>query len=579
MVPATIPICVLGGRRPALPALFWLEPGPTWCFSDSGGTTPSVDGGVVTLWKDRSGNGNHILTDGSATLRRAGGAWWVDSGSGGLPFQGGGNPFTGLTSGEILAVVRNTTDTPSSMEGWTFGTGFGPWYPFGGTEIDESFGTSTRRSVTIPGFDATLAHLFGIAASASEYTLRMDGVRKIAETSNTVAWASAANLSRTFISGVPARRLGVALGYSPVASETNRRKSSVYAQTGWSTPALPPSGLSLVLPQSTRTWQRVKVSRNRAVPVTGTNYSDSTRTIEAAATGTAWDGTVYDGTSWHTVQSGVTSGSTFSGTITLQEGQYTLAVRFAEDHTQTVTRVLVSVGPRIGVDGQSNSRGAYTSYQTVPGGLPAVPTLFDKSQRWRVLADPAFADVATYPVIDDQASSTNGSIWPLVAGLAITARNAPIEIVALALGGHGYTDPQPGASHTDTSTISGAINKQVQDSGDTIEVMFAWMGESDDGLSAGAMQTKVTTWADAIAADFGCKAVIVSPLQVCPAMSGEAAINAGLAAAVAADPTNIVGTVGFGDLTADDGGFHLNTNAHATLAAGRVWTALAAVLA
>lgn len=65
----------------ALPSLaLWLTAGPTWCFSDAGGTVPCVDTDPVQVWKDRSGNAYNLLqaTSGNRpTLRLVSGAWVV----------------------------------------------------------------------------------------------------------------------------------------------------------------------------------------------------------------------------------------------------------------------------------------------------------------------------------------------------------------------------------------------------------------------------------------------------------------------------------------------------------------------
>jgi hypothetical protein len=57
----------------------WLQAGPTWCFSDDAGTTPSTDGGVVAVWKDRSGNARNFVqaTGAARPLLVLSGATWV----------------------------------------------------------------------------------------------------------------------------------------------------------------------------------------------------------------------------------------------------------------------------------------------------------------------------------------------------------------------------------------------------------------------------------------------------------------------------------------------------------------------
>lgn len=56
----------------------WLTAGPTWCFSDAGGSVPCANGDAIYVWKDRSGNAHDVSQPTSGqrpTLVLSGGLW------------------------------------------------------------------------------------------------------------------------------------------------------------------------------------------------------------------------------------------------------------------------------------------------------------------------------------------------------------------------------------------------------------------------------------------------------------------------------------------------------------------------
>ena len=60
----------------------WLTAGPTWCFSDAGGTVPCANGDTVKVWKDQSSNAHHLNTaslgfSAFPTMTFSGGQWRV----------------------------------------------------------------------------------------------------------------------------------------------------------------------------------------------------------------------------------------------------------------------------------------------------------------------------------------------------------------------------------------------------------------------------------------------------------------------------------------------------------------------
>lgn len=84
----------------SLPSIaLWCTPAPTWCFTDSAGTSPCGDGDLIRRWNDRSGNARNLLQGTSAnrpTLVSVGGGKWV------AQFDGV-NDFMQVTFGVTLA--------------------------------------------------------------------------------------------------------------------------------------------------------------------------------------------------------------------------------------------------------------------------------------------------------------------------------------------------------------------------------------------------------------------------------------------------------------------------------------------
>ena len=93
----------------------WFTAGPSWCFTDAGGTVPCGDGDPVRVWKDRSGNARDLsqATSGNRpVLRSVSGRWWVQ-------FDGvdDGLELSGFAPGSAatIAIAHNTTGDGSFL--------------------------------------------------------------------------------------------------------------------------------------------------------------------------------------------------------------------------------------------------------------------------------------------------------------------------------------------------------------------------------------------------------------------------------------------------------------------------------
>ena len=82
----------------------WYTAGPTWCFSDAGGTVPCNVGDAVQVWKDRTGvfNVSQATAAARPTLQQVSGRYFVQ--------------FDGVND-ELAAAHRWT----AAVDNWSFG--------------------------------------------------------------------------------------------------------------------------------------------------------------------------------------------------------------------------------------------------------------------------------------------------------------------------------------------------------------------------------------------------------------------------------------------------------------------------
>lgn len=151
----------------------WFTAGPSWCFTDAGGTVPCGDGDPVRVWKDRSGNARDLsqATSGNRpTLRNNAGAWEVRQDGVDDYFDWGGagasNAWTLFFKG-MAATVRD----PAAIF-------IGP-YPSFRTQINGIIPTITdggtfNDQATVPITEAVLSLLM-FQATGTQSVFRLNG--------------------------------------------------------------------------------------------------------------------------------------------------------------------------------------------------------------------------------------------------------------------------------------------------------------------------------------------------------------------------------------------------------------------
>lgn len=160
----------------------WLEAGPTWCFSDSGGTVPCAAGDLVYIWKDQSGNGHDLsqATSGNRpTLIQVSGQWRVQFGVG--KYMTGASITTWPTSTGFMS-IRMRFNTASHPQGGLFETvdhaGNGDYfrYDVDGQAYPRNF-LSARYSGAFTAPDDTNPHTY-TQVSDADYRLYVDAVQQ-----------------------------------------------------------------------------------------------------------------------------------------------------------------------------------------------------------------------------------------------------------------------------------------------------------------------------------------------------------------------------------------------------------------
>lgn len=243
----------------------------------------------------------------------------------------------------------------------------------------------------------------------------------------------------------------------------------------------------------------------------------------------------------------------------------------------------MGIGDVYAVAGESNASGrsptpqAYDPAQT----LPLRPALFGNDYNFQVLQDPYDSTVSQVDAVSKESvgNPAQGSIWPLLSTSYIVRTSIPIMFIPCALGGTRISQWQPGASHTDRTTLYGSCVFRIQQQPNSVKAVLMWLGEND--MNANTTQTAFATglqsFSDAIFADTGAPTVVPLNLTL-PAgslVSGteQAAINAAISSSwgshhVLAGPDLTVITCDSGDF------FHIFASTLLQQAAGLWQTAL-----
>lgn len=284
----------------------------------------------------------------------------------------------------------------------------------------------------------------------------------------------------------------------------------------------------------------------------------------------------WNGGAWTTIASN--ANGDFSGSLTNQSaGQGTLEVRLADYTAVSESLAYVGIGDVFLIAGQSNASGRGVSSQSYSHATLKA-CLFGNDGEWKELTDPTDSPTDQLDSASaDTSPAAAGSVWPPLATSIMADQGVPVAFVPCAKGSTSITAWQPGASHTDRTTLYGSMNYRAEQTG--AKALLWWQGETDaEGAMAQATYNgHLDTLAAAIASDIGCK-IMACKLQNSSGISdvNEAAINAAIAEAWA-DNANVLQGPDLSDLGSDDA-YHLQGDEKLATAAGRWWTAIQAAL-
>ena len=426
---------------------------------------------------------------------------------------------------------------------WRNGNGFRIYEVAGGTETLRAF----ANAPVIPDTDNTVRVTF-------------DGATITARLGATTVECTSATSNQT------AKGFGFGLNSRDTAYETYYTADNFLLWQGSGPP--PPNplyGFSFAYPEPYQIVQRGGALGD--IPISGSFVDENViHDIEAAL-----------GAGDYAVIAQASPGS-FAGTLANQpQGQGTLAVRLADDVTQTGSVAHVGIGDVYVIAGQSNAVGLGANLQsyshaTLKAGL------FGNDYAWRELADPVDSAVGQFDAVSEDAGCA-GSYWPLLATSLLAARALPIGFVPCAKSASAIEAWLPGTDHEDRATLYGSMIYRARRQPGGVKAVLFHQGESDacvNGFTGGAAyKTRLMALADAVYADLGVPLIVARIHCWTGAPSTTQAnvdeINQAMADA-AAENANVVLGPNFDSPTKVTTSLHFTTNAELAAAANR-WSA------
>lgn len=175
-------------------------------FEDDAATNPAtVQGDVIAVWQDQSGNARHAtqtvnanrpkleVTDG---LNGYNAVKFAQSGSQQLNLP---NFLTGFTYGEIFAMLKSAADPQAGSRGqWNFGSHVDDdLHPHSDGNLYQGFGSTVRKTPGNPSVPINEYHLLHIMSKASDWRLSLNMGEFFTTGTNTVGWTTTPTLGKS----------------------------------------------------------------------------------------------------------------------------------------------------------------------------------------------------------------------------------------------------------------------------------------------------------------------------------------------------------------------------------------------
>lgn len=336
--------------------------------------------------------------------------------------------------------------------------------------------------------------------------------------------------------------------YTPASTSGSPHTISVANDGGLANPTsltytVSAGTIAITSPVTRRVFQRSGavngIGGSASVTIAGT-YTGTPTSIE-------WS---VDGTTWNTLAASP-SGGTYSGSVSVPAGQYTLRTRFGNDVLAVASVALVGVGDIIGILGQSNASGQGSSNQAYSSATGLTASKYNTS--WADCTDP------TDP------NDGQGSPWPHLATAWMAYTKAPLAIMNFGISGVSITVWNPSLSNYQAYlTAASAIGPPL--------ATLWWQGETDAiaAMSQATYNGHLDTIANALATTFPGHKLFPCRLQNSTGIAdaAEEVIRAAIDEAVADNPNVAAGP----DLSAiaTDDAYHPRTTAK-MIVIGQMW--------
>jgi hypothetical protein len=205
---------------------------------------------------------------------------------------------------------------------------------------------------------------------------------------------------------------------------------------------------------------------------------------------------------WTTMILDANGTGTFSGTLVAQsQGQGLLEVRFSNDTFIINSIANVGIGDIYIIAGQSNASGRGITYNNYThASLKAAQ--FGNNDTWSELQDAV--DSNSGQIDNISSDNAKGSPWPLIATSILASQNIPIAFVPTPKGGTRISQWQPGADHSNASTLYGSMNRRITLVGGNAKAILFFQGESDasNSTAQATYETGLNTFINTAASDF-----------------------------------------------------------------------------